>query len=86
MRMGVMSVVRAFATPNLCRALRKGAAISTFIKSRYVLSVYVMGLEDFEKELAESKRREEKKKRDRSRSRDRHNRSRVCLRFFGCDQ
>ncbi|CAO2650334.1 Nn.00g016260.m01.CDS01 [Neocucurbitaria sp. VM-36] len=34
-----------------------------------------MGLEDFEKELAESKRNEDKKKRHRSRSRDRHHRS-----------
>lgn len=34
-----------------------------------------MGLEDFEKELAASKTKEEKRKRDRSRSRDRHHRS-----------
>ncbi|KAH8731126.1 cell cycle control protein cwf19 [Phaeosphaeriaceae sp. PMI808] len=34
-----------------------------------------MGLEDFEKELAENKKKGEKKKRDRSRSRDRHHRS-----------
>ncbi|KAJ4991276.1 hypothetical protein SVAN01_03174 [Stagonosporopsis vannaccii] len=34
-----------------------------------------MGLEEFEKELAASKIKEEKKKRDRSRSRDRHHRS-----------
>lgn len=34
-----------------------------------------MGLEDFEKELAASKSKEERKKRDRSRSRDRHHRS-----------
>jgi hypothetical protein len=34
-----------------------------------------MGLEDFEKQLAESKKKEDKKKRDRSRSRDRHHRS-----------
>lgn len=33
-----------------------------------------MGLEDFEKELAESKAKESRKKRDRSRSRDRHHR------------
>ncbi|CAN9172270.1 unnamed protein product [Alternaria alternata] len=31
-----------------------------------------MGLEDFEKELAQSKKKDERKKRDRSRSRDRH--------------
>ncbi|KAF1930978.1 cell cycle control protein cwf19 [Didymella exigua CBS 183.55] len=34
-----------------------------------------MGLEDFEKELAASKVKEDRKKRDRSRSRDRHHRS-----------
>ena len=34
-----------------------------------------MGLEDFEKELAASKSKEERRKRDRSRSRDRHHRS-----------
>jgi hypothetical protein len=34
-----------------------------------------MGLEDFEKELAASKAKEDRKKRDRSRSRDRHHRS-----------
>ncbi|XPS74869.1 Pre-mRNA-splicing factor cwf19, variant 2 [Ascochyta lentis] len=34
-----------------------------------------MGLEDFEKELAASKSKEDRKKRDRSRSRDRHHRS-----------
>jgi hypothetical protein len=33
-----------------------------------------MGLEDFEKELAQSKKKDEKKKRDRSRSRDKHHR------------
>ncbi|PSN59735.1 cell cycle control protein cwf19 [Corynespora cassiicola Philippines] len=35
-----------------------------------------MGIEDFEKELAESKAKEERKKRDRSRSRDRHHKGR----------
>ncbi|KAF1943264.1 cell cycle control protein cwf19 [Clathrospora elynae] len=35
-----------------------------------------MGLEDFEKELAQSKQKDDKKKRDRSRSRDRHRDSR----------
>jgi hypothetical protein len=33
-----------------------------------------MGLEDFEKELAESKAKESRSKRERSRSRDRHHR------------
>jgi ribosomal protein S14 len=40
-----------------------------------------MGLEEFEKELAENKAKEERKKRERSRSRDRdsrHHRSKVC--------
>ncbi|KAI8941311.1 hypothetical protein NX059_002538 [Plenodomus lindquistii] len=36
-----------------------------------------MGLEDFEKELAQSKTNDDKKKRDRSRSRDRHHRSKA---------
>lgn len=40
-----------------------------------------MGLEDFEKELNESKARESRKKRDRSRSRDRHHRSKVSLQY-----
>lgn len=37
-----------------------------------------MGLEDFEKELAQAKSNDSRKKRDRSRSRDRHHRVRVC--------
>lgn len=36
-----------------------------------------MGLEDFEKELAQSKHKDEKGKRGRSRSRDRHHRPKV---------
>jgi hypothetical protein len=46
-------------------------------------STVTMGLEDFEKELAQSKKKEDKK-RDRSRSRDRHHRSKVCIDIEAC--
>jgi hypothetical protein len=46
-----------------------------------------MGLEEFEKELAQSKAKEERKKRERSRSGDRvsrhHHRSKVCSNIIG---
>ncbi|PZD24371.1 CwfJ-C-1 multi-domain protein [Pyrenophora tritici-repentis] len=45
-----------------------------------------MGLEDFEKELAQSKKKEDKKKRDRSRSRDRHSRKHRSSRHHDDDE
>jgi hypothetical protein len=45
-----------------------------------------MGLEDFEKELAQSKKKDEKKKRDRSRSRDRHHRKHRSSRHHDDDE
>ncbi|KAK1915539.1 hypothetical protein P3342_003349 [Pyrenophora teres f. teres] len=45
-----------------------------------------MGLEDFEKELAQSKKKDDKKKRDRSRSRDRHSRKHRSSRHHDDDE
>lgn len=53
--------------------------------SQFTMSTWRTGLEDFEKELAQSKTKESKNKRERSRSRDRehrhHHRSKVCNLF-----
>ncbi|EUC47447.1 hypothetical protein COCMIDRAFT_90111 [Bipolaris oryzae ATCC 44560] len=45
-----------------------------------------MGLEEFEKELAQSKKKDEQKKRDRSRSRDRHHRKHRSSRHHDDDE
>ncbi|KAH9865415.1 hypothetical protein J1614_008998, partial [Plenodomus biglobosus] len=47
----------------------------TPITSTQRANARIMGLEDFEKELAQSRTKDDKKKRDRSRSHDRHHRS-----------